>query len=318
MNCAPLPSPAWLDELLQRLRQPQVRDLAWTLLSAPLLQRTALPQRHPLAASRWLGEPQRLADWLLALEQAPEGLRAWLQAAPQQRLGRYYERLWQFALGQAPDLRLLAANLVVREHGHTLGELDLLLEDDDGLHHLELAIKLYLGPARAGPREWLGPGSEDRLANKLQHLYRHQLPLSSTPEGRALIAAYSTAPVQAALWLGGYLFYPWAETCRPPPGADPAHLRGHWLHRRDWPDYRRQRGGRWQPLPRGEWLAPARKAPAQCWSDETLESWLQQLPMDAFPQLLARLEESDGEWWERERLFLVGDHWPQVHNGYSR
>ncbi|WP_265309277.1 DUF1853 family protein, partial [Pseudomonas aeruginosa] len=42
-------------------------------------------------------------------------------------LGLYYEHLWQFALEQAPDVRLIAANLPVRDGGHTLGELDLLL-----------------------------------------------------------------------------------------------------------------------------------------------------------------------------------------------
>ncbi|WP_369603937.1 DUF1853 family protein, partial [Klebsiella quasipneumoniae] len=39
---------------------------------------------------------------------------------------------------------LLAANLPIRRAGHTLGELDMLIRDRDGVHHLELAIKLYL------------------------------------------------------------------------------------------------------------------------------------------------------------------------------
>lgn len=311
------PSPSPLAELLAELRQPQVRDLAWTLLAEPMLAAAALPLRHPLAGSRWLREPQRLHAWLLDLERAPQALHAWLQAAPQQRLGRYYERLWQFALERAPDLRLLGANLAVRDGGHTLGELDLLLEDDEGLHHLELAIKLYLGPAPQGPRDWLGPGAEDRLANKLRHLREHQLPLSSSEHGRALVARLSPEPPQAALWLGGYLFYPWPGACPPPRDANPAHLRGTWLHRRDWADYRQRSEGRWQPLPRGEWLAPARKSEADAWTKESFDAWLAQLPDDAFPQLLVRLEAEHGEWYEAERLFLVGDHWPRVHNGYS-
>ena len=61
----------------------------------------------------------------------------------------YYERLWQYALCQAPDLQLIAANLPIRQNGSTLGELDLLFCDDQGVHHLELAIKLYLGPVTA-------------------------------------------------------------------------------------------------------------------------------------------------------------------------
>ncbi|MDV3443993.1 DUF1853 family protein, partial [Pseudomonas otitidis] len=38
----------------------------------------------------------------------------------------------------------------VRQQGKTLGEMDLLLQDDHGIHHVELAIKLYLGPQAAG------------------------------------------------------------------------------------------------------------------------------------------------------------------------
>ena len=53
-----------LTDLLPDLRQPPVRDLAWTLVSAPLLADSAWPQRHPLAGSGWAAQPGRLADWL--------------------------------------------------------------------------------------------------------------------------------------------------------------------------------------------------------------------------------------------------------------
>ncbi|MBF3109192.1 DUF1853 family protein, partial [Pseudomonas aeruginosa] len=134
-------------------------------------------------------EPERLAAWLREQERQPQHLAAWLAQWPRQRLGLYYEHLWQFALEQAPDVRLIAANLPVRDGGHTLGELDLLLRDDDGIHHLELAIKLYLGP-QSGPGDWLGPGGQDRLSRKLEHLCRHQLPLAATREGRQVLAAH--------------------------------------------------------------------------------------------------------------------------------
>ena len=39
-----------------------VRDLAWTLLSAPLLQHADWPQRHPLSASTWAQTPDLLAE----------------------------------------------------------------------------------------------------------------------------------------------------------------------------------------------------------------------------------------------------------------
>ncbi|HSC83713.1 MAG TPA: DUF1853 family protein [Pseudomonas sp.] len=310
-------TPSILAELLAELRQPQVRDLAWTLLAPPLLAADAqLPLRHPLAASSWLAQPQQLAAWLRQQEQAPAALLAFL-ANGSSRLGRYYERLWQFALQAAPDVQLLAANLPIREQGRTLGELDLLLHDDQGTHHLELAIKLYLGPASAGgadPQHGLGPASEDRLGRKLQHLLQHQLPLSRSAAATPALAGLSSDPIQASLWLGGYLFYPWPGDCAAPISSNPQHLRGHWLHRRDWAQFRAsQASHHWQPLPRRAWLAPARLDAVQLDTQQHSSDWLEQLPADAPAQLLVGLEPDEhGDWKESARLFLVSDDWPGV------
>lgn len=311
---------ATLTDLPRQLHQPQVRDLAWVLLSPPLLSGTPWPQRHPLSASPWARTPGQLADWLFGLERDSAELEAWLAQNSVRRLGLYYERLWQFALRAAPGIDLLAANLPIRQAGQTLGELDLLLRDEEGVHHLELAIKLYLGPPQSDgrdPAHWLGPGSHDRLDLKLNHLSQHQLPLSARPEGRAVLAGLDLAQVEAELWLGGYLFYPWPSSCVPPQGSNPQHLHGRWLHRRDWPAFLTQSApGRWQPLPRQAWLAPARYAPADTWGAAQLSEWLTQLPAYTRAQLLVRLEENAlGDWEEVERLFLVADHWPQLDDG---
>lgn len=294
-----------LDELLARLRHAQVRDLAWTLLSPPLLDGSALPLRHPLSASCWRAHEMQLIDWLLEQERRPEALQQQLSNGSS-RLGRYYERIWQFALQAAPDVELLGANLPIRQQGHTLGELDLLLRDDVGVHHLELAIKLYLGPEQASgsdARQWLGPASEDRLGLKLAHLARHQLPLCRHPAAQAVS---DPAPTHCAAWLGGYFFYPWSNTCLPPAGAHAQHLRGRWLRRRDWQTLNLE--GCWHPLPRHAWLAPARIEAQQ---RVDVSAWLAQLPEMAPAQLLVRLEPgAAGDWFERERLFLVHDHWP--------
>ena len=119
-------NPISLAELSSLLRHPQVRDLAWTLLSPALLSEAPLRQRHPLTASRWHREPELLATWLLSQDAEPSMLEAWLSQRSNRRLGLYYERLWQYALCQAPDIQLLAANLPIRQNGSTLGELDLL------------------------------------------------------------------------------------------------------------------------------------------------------------------------------------------------
>lgn len=299
-----------------QLHHPTVRDLAWTLLSPPLLAAVdGLRPRHPLCASGWAAHPERLANWLHDLDRQPQALLMQTPGANGSRLGRYYEELWQFALGQAPGIRLLAANLAIRDHGHTLGEMDLLLEDDEGLQHIELAVKFYLGPPQAdgrASRDWLGPGRLDRLDLKLEHLLQHQLPLSCRPEARELIQALSSRAPQASLWLAGYLFYPWPTPCSSPRSAGTQHLRGRWVQRRDWAAcLAAARPGRWQPLARLRWLAPSACSADELWSAAQLDAWLDELPADAAPRMLVHLTETaDGRWQERERVFLVNDRWP--------
>lgn len=306
---------AVLADLPARLQHPQVRDLAWVLCSPPLLARyDGLIPRHPLRASAWAAAPQRLERWLQALDRAPQALLASLPALHGNRLGRYYEELWQFALRQAPDVRLLAANLAVRDNGNTLGELDLLLEDDEGLQHIELAVKFYLGPPHGDGRAldaWLGPGRHDRLDLKLAHLRRHQLPLARRVETRALLQAFSARTPQSSLWLGGYLFYPWGHACSAPAVASADHLRGRWLGRSQWASHPAAADEHWQPLTRLSWLAPARFDAANL-AQAPFADWLQALPADAEPRLLVHLrQDAQGAWQECERLFLVSDRWTE-------
>lgn len=306
-----------LCDLPERLHHPLVRDLAWVVLSPPLLSNPPCPQRHPLSASRWWRQPALLGDWLLRQDQDQHALQAWLAQSSVRRLGLYYERLWQFILQAAPDVEVLAANLPIRQHGHTLGELDLLLRDEQGVHHLELAIKLYLGldtdKGRAA-NNWLGPGSHDRLDIKLDHLSRHQLPLSGRSEALPSLNPLNISQPQAALWLSGYLFYPWQAPIDSPQGSNPAHLRGRWVHQRHWDEFiDKQSDGRWQALARHRWLSPAHIDANELWTTEHFRQWRQALPEDAQAQLLVRLEtDTEGLWREAERIFLVNDAWPQT------
>jgi hypothetical protein len=304
-----------LQQLPAQLQQSSVRDLAWTLIAPPLLLDAQWLQRHPLAGSRWAHEPAKLADWLRQLDKDASTLETWLARSSNRRLGLYYEKFWQFAVQNAPDVQLLAANVAIRQGANTLGEMDLLSRDGDGDHHTELACKFFLGPEHAcasEPLNWLGPSGQDRLGLKLAHLRQRQLTLSSRSEAQTTLANLNIQAVQAELWLGGYLFYPWPSGCAMPRGAHPQHLRGHWLYRRQWPEFTAQtHPGRWQILPRSRWLAPARADQASSFSLAQLTEQLQTSSHPPSPQLVAQLTLcADGDWHEVQRLFVVSDDWP--------
>ena len=86
------------------------------------------------------------------------------------------------------------------------------------------------------------------------------------------------------------------------------------MRRSDWPSFRdSEPAAHWQPLQRHTWLAPARLAGEEIWPHVAFDSWLDELPVRHPAQLLARFErDGQGDWLERERLFMVADDWPRT------
>lgn len=312
----PDPSFAALDADLHRLRHPLARDLAW-LLHAPNLLTTAYPGR-PTLDELGLADPQRRRAWLREIEASPQGLEATVGASIKGRLGHYHEALWHFLLEHAPNTRLLAHNLTIRDDKRTLGELDLLYvtRHDPRPIHLELAIKYYLGlpdgpEDSASQARWIGPGCADSLAIKHHRATTHQLPLAARPESAATLLAYGVPPLSQRLAMLGVLFQPWARDTPLPPPRDSALQApfGVWLTLGRWPTFRRlaEADTHGAFLDKPHWLAPPPEAGLA--SLATLSAGLEQHFASRHSPRQLVLKHANGYW---QRLFIVSDDWPHA------
>jgi hypothetical protein len=326
------------DTLFDTLHDGAVRDLAWLLLSADLLR----PQPPVGALANPFDTPQEMQatiDWLLALDAAPEPLHRGLAATRITRLGRYAERLLGWFLQHGPAARLVAAGVPLRRAGVTLGECDFLVQTRQGARlHWELAVKCYLhaggGHGEASPQlsaplsaqlsaqlsNYVGPNLKDRFDLKLAHVLNHQLPLSAREEFASI--GY-VGPWTPQMFIKGWLFYRHGETPPDPVELDPAHGRGWWVTRGDWPAFASAHAQKWRTLPRLEWLAPRRHTPLELQAAglalvdaRTLAE--QTLRQHGPAMVAAFVEDSAGNLMEISRGFIVPDEWPELAQSYAR
>jgi uncharacterized protein len=308
---------AALDALQDALSDPLVRDLAWLLSSPPLVraQPPAGELAHPFETA---DEAAATAAWLIDLDRDARTLRQAIAATRIVRLGRYAECLLGYFLQSGPAARLVAANLALRLAGRTIGECDFLVETASGRRlHWELAVKCYLhaGGDRAELADYVGPNLQDRFDLKLAHLLGHQLPLSAREEFAALGYA---GPWRAQMFVKGRLFYRWRDAAPAAPAVDPAHHRGFWVTRHEWPAFCADRPeALWGVLPRLAWLAPRPPVTNEESGAAGLSSvamLAQRLAQQTGPTMVAAFQReagAAGRWRETERGFVVPDDWPE-------
>ncbi len=285
-------------------RDPLVRDLHWTLSSAPLLRCSNPEVRWP-DTDWFLAISAHCAGQLDELESDPQPLRDIVETQTDRRLGNYFETLWRFWLKHNSRYRLLHANLPLRSRDRTIGEFDLLVEDSDTgkTLHWELAVKFYLGIGdTADSANWWGPAQRDRLDIKTRWLLEHQSRLSRHPQAGRLLHSLGIEIDETWVILKGRLFYPFAARAAPPRGVHPEHLRGFWTDPGTFAGFDE---ALWMPLARQQWLAPVSAVDhADCEDKHTLLSRWEQQPLQR-PLCIARIV--NGE--EFERGFVVPDDW---------
>ena len=294
-----MPDTGACSDPLANLRDPVVRDLAWTLASPPLLS----------PGPDGLDYPQICADFsqeLLNLDAEPAILHDRVLKQRPGRLGLYFEALWQFWLTHNPDYALRAHNVQIQTEGITRGELDLIVEHQPSgqLQHWELAVKFYLGLGDTQTTSaWIGPNAKDRLDRKLLHLRNRQLPLLQHPNTESQLAANGWSVQQQRLILKGRLFYPLRQTAPSPIGASADHLRGWWASPADFLAHFDAATLRWHALNRQHWLAPVRQDAMEELS--SAEDILRRLN-NRHPLCVAGFAETD----ECSRGFIVPPDWP--------
>jgi hypothetical protein len=291
-------------------RKSSVREMGWCLFSPPILDR--LP---PEATTPWPVACDRGAIEILeALDKDTAALETHLANGDDRRLGARFEAFWTFFLRNHPRYRLLAYNLPVYRNGNTLGALDFLFEDThrERVVHGEVAVKFYIYQAdRPGVElaKWIGPNPDDNLQLKIERLQRHQLPLSSGPEGMAALRAHGLpAPDCKAVLLKGYLFHPAGRTIDLPDGFNRDHLHGEWLTIDNLAELvattnQEQAGTRWLILEKPGWLLPA--LPESQGVANFVQRVGKRLEREKRPIMIART--TDGE--ESRRYFVIPEGW---------
>lgn len=291
-----------IGEQLKTYQTPEVRDLAWAVLSAPL---AAIPGAVHWPSNDWYTCSYRnIEDQLRELDNNPTPLLDKIAARKASRLGFYFETLIEMWCELETAIELVATNpQISRADGSTLGAFDFLVKVNGKLEHWECAIKFYLGhtaPDNSDASLWYGPNRQDRLDLKLGHMQSNQLELGNSDEGKAWLAERELNITQTRSIVKGCIFYPSLETIAAPEYACDEHNRSIWLEQSQFEREYRQRG-QWVHLPRLCWLAPRTSAELEHLPEvDHLEK----------PALLSRCDNG----WEAERIFVVPDGWEKAES----
>lgn len=297
-------------------RSYHTRNLAWAILSPSLIQPTlsGLDDAffHDIYANIYqtLRQQDLQADTEFSAENPPD-IKAGF------RLGLYFEHCWHQILELCSDLQLLAHNLPLRDTNKTLGEFDVILQDEKSAQqeHWELTLKYYLGvPLENGQTCWLGPNQKDQLERKYQRLIEHQLPLSKTGAAQTLFTSRGWQIQRRRILSKGMLFYPADTEPRlqgrrtiTPDYIHTGHGRGTWLTATTFRKWCLQHPAvRAIHLPKSGWMSPPmipESGQEKAYDLHTLETRLQhgfQRPV----QLLLFDSKST-----TSRCFVVPDEW---------
>ncbi len=274
-----------------------LRDLRWAIASPSLLK----PGSEEVATALW--EEERLD---------PEHFAAHFAEPPSHRVGYYFESLIGYWLEHIRKVEMLANGLQIQDEERTLGELDFVFRDEGGsVIHWETAVKFYLyspGEAALGSH-FIGPNAGDTFERKTRRIFEHQLPLSQQHND-------SEITIRQA-FVKGRIFYPPDRSRSPelPPRLSEDHLRGTWIRAADVAWLASGEADFARILMKPYWLARERRGGELAdvgTVAEVQETLNEHFSTRSEPVLLCLLRQEEDEFLETERVFVVGDAWPQT------
>jgi hypothetical protein len=221
-----------------------IEDFKWCIQSPPLMQFED--------DQCWPSEPW-FQGWNLVPATTPK--------LTEFKLGLRFEAIVAHWIDLEPSLNLLAKNLVVHDGKRTIGEFDLIVENDGMAEHWELAVKFYLGTGDVlNMDNWHGPDPSDTLARKIDRMASHQLRLSQHPAGQKLLERNGWDVRRVRSLVKGRLFHPYQsfhlQQFLIPPNVNPGHEKGWWLTDADFALAPELKRARFVILERSNWLAP--------------------------------------------------------------
>lgn len=227
------------------------------------------------------------------------------------RLGKRFEQLVNWWFEASPEYTVVAKNIIVQGQERTLGEMDLILQDNETKQviHLELACKFYLqtSSSRAWPN-WIGMDPSDRLDLKLSKLST-QLNLDQTPEALAILRSKDIQVNARGAWVKGWFFVHFREAMQ---AQLPYHSHhkvstGWWCTQSEWHTIWKPQAS-WIIIPAQHWLR-TRHDPAEAKMIKNLDDSLTALQKWKHI-MVAQVEMKAGLWHEIIRGAIVRDGWP--------
>lgn len=278
----------------------KVRDLAWALKSAPLLD---FKTDEIITPDQTFYDKiyENFKSHLKNIDQNPTPLEDFLNTrSNNQRLGFYFENLIHYWLIHNQRYQVIKDHLAIHDQGKTIGEFDFIIKDHltSKIYHWELTIKYYLKLKNL----WFGPNQKDRLDLKIDKLISHQTQLSKNPVVAKKLKNLKIRIDETWVFSKGYLFYPFDDHKTNSNHIHPNHLKGFWSTLSDFIKKFSHQNCHWKIVDKKNWLSKNRI------SDENILKIkdIQKL------KVLKPIQLEGHKNQDCIRVFLVPDKWESI------